>query len=164
MSADAPPMENPEPAAAEAKGGRRVSFWVPGRPRPQGSKRALGPGIMVEQSRHVGNWRARITGVALSVRDGWELFDDPVHASLHFYYARPKSHFFTGRRAGLLRPSAQRFPTSRNYGDTDKLVRATFDALAGVLVHDDAQIVSVLARKCYAEDGVEGVSIALEPA
>lgn len=37
-----------------------VEFFVPGRPAPQGSKRHVGHGIMVESSRDLGPWRERV--------------------------------------------------------------------------------------------------------
>ena len=41
-----------------------VEIRVYGIPRPQGSKRHVGRGIMVEASRHVGQWRNDVMSAA----------------------------------------------------------------------------------------------------
>ena len=75
---------------------------------------------------------------------------------LTFYMPRPKGHY--GKR-GLL-PSAPKYPVKKP--DLDKLVRAVGDALVPVLIHDDNQVVWILAGKEYAsEQEPPGVLISL---
>lgn len=66
---------------------------------------------------------------------------NPVHLELTFFIERPKS-------------SKREYPTVPP--DLDKFQRAVFDSLTGIAYKDDAQVVSVMARKFYREKiGVE---------
>lgn len=137
-----------------------TSFFVPGIPAPQGSKRYLGDGRMVESSKRVKPWRADIRAAAM------QTFQQPITGAirldLYFAMPRPKSHFGTGRYASRLRPSAPGHHTQKP--DLDKLVRAVGDALTGVAYHDDSQVVGGTHMKGWA-DGVNeraGVHITVE--
>jgi crossover junction endodeoxyribonuclease RusA len=127
-------------------------YRVIGRPAPQGSKRHVGNGRMVESSADVGPWR---DAVALQVaaqrnRAGWRQECGAIKVAVTFLLARP--------------PSVRRmWPEVRP--DLSKLLRATEDALtdSGV-IRDDALIVEVLAKKRYApEGGATGAWIRIEP-
>ncbi|MFM8155421.1 MAG: RusA family crossover junction endodeoxyribonuclease [Actinomycetes bacterium] len=117
---------------------------VLGLPAPQGSKRHVGGGRMVESSRKVGPWREAIVSQAL--RDGvaGRLLDGPLSFSAVFRMPRPNSHF--GARG--LKPSAPAHPTGTP--DVDKLARSTLDGLsqAGVWV-DDARVVILHVSKRF---------------
>ena len=131
----------------------RISFTVVGTPAPQGSKRHVGGGRMIESSPHVKPWRESIRAAALeAMGEDWQQLTGPVGLSLGFYLPRPKGHYGTGRNADSLRPSAPRHPVTKP--DLDKLIRAVLDALTSAgLWRDDSQVVSILAGKEYA-DGV----------
>ena len=161
VSPGLPPLEE-----AEGTGqARRVAFYVPGRPRATGSMRAVGPGVMIEQNPHVKEWRARVAGFASDAMSGAVPIQSPVRVTALFLYDRPKSHYRTGRNAGELRETAPAFPGSRNFGDLDKLLRAVFDAMVGVALHDDSLVVAVTSRKDFADHGEQaGVWIEVEPA
>lgn len=138
-----------------------TSFFVPGAPAPQGSKRYLGNGVMVESSRRVKPWRADIRATALQMVQ--QPVSGPVRLDLHFVLPRPKSHFGTGRNAGRLKASAPQYHTQKP--DLDKLVRAVGDALTGVAYLDDSQVVGGAHMKRWSdgEDDLLGVYIAVEP-
>jgi crossover junction endodeoxyribonuclease RusA len=108
-----------------------VRFFVPGNPVPQGSKRYVGKGIMVESSKELGPWRQAIAFEATKARtENGGLrpgFVGPVRLSLVFWFHRPKGHYGTGRNAGVLKTSAPDWHSSSP--DVDKLVRAVGDAL-----------------------------------
>lgn len=129
-----------------------LSFYVHGRPAPQGSKRHVGRGILVESSKAVAPWRIDVKHAALDAAKAvdWATLDGPVAATFTFYFARPKSHFGTGRNVDNLKDSAPAHNISRASGDIDKLARSTCDALvaAGVIA-DDSQIVTLVATKEY---------------
>lgn len=76
-----------------------------------------------------------------------------------FYFARPKSHFGTGRNASRLKPSAPAFPTTRANGDGDKLARALLDALTGVAITDDSQVADLRIRKRFADGRAVSVEL-----
>lgn len=124
---------------------------VPGLPGPQGSKRHLGGGVMVESSAKVKPWRQDVKYRALAVVGGaWVLLDGPLLVAMTFTFARPKFHYRTGANRHLLRDGAPVRPTT--YPDLSKIVRSTEDALTGVVWKDDAQIVEyVHLGKFYAD-------------
>lgn len=113
-----------------------MTIIVHGTPAPQGSKRHVGRGVMIESSKKVKPWREAVKWAAIEVLIG-RGFDGPVEVEVDFYFIHPK----TGKRRGShsVKP------------DIDKLLRSTFDALtdAGVF-EDDSRICSVQARKHYA--------------
>jgi crossover junction endodeoxyribonuclease RusA len=123
---------------------------VAGIPAPQGSKRHVGGGRMVEMSRAVGPWREAVrheTQRAVAAypdtdeATGWA-FVGPVQVNVFFRLPRPKSaprHIF--------------WPAKRP--DLDKLCRSVFDGLTeGGAWADDAQVVSMIAVKKFAMDGM----------
>jgi crossover junction endodeoxyribonuclease RusA len=123
------------------------SLFIPGRPAPQGSKRHVGNGVLVESSKALAPWR---TLVAWSAAQHWR--EAPllgaVWVQLQFVMPRPLS---TPKKAT---PPAIKKP------DADKLTRAIFDALSGVCWKDDSQIVDLHASKRLAElDELPGVQI-----
>lgn len=125
---------------------------VRGTPAPQGSKRHVGGGRMVEQSPNLAPWRAVVTQCAVAARyatPGWQPDPRaPLALGVTFTVQRPASHWRTGKHSHLLRATAPEHPVSRP--DIDKLIRSTMDALtdAGAMV-DDARVVSVSAVKAY---------------
>jgi len=138
-----------------------VEFIVYGRPAPQGSKQAYAiyrgkPGsktftgkiAQVEMSKYVKPWRTEVAAAAraLGIR---EPLDGPLVACMVFTIARPKSHYRTGKFAHLLRDAAPVAPATTP--DFSKLVRATEDAMTGIVWKDDALVVRYEASgKVYA--------------
>lgn len=131
---------------------------VAGRPAPQGSKRHVGHGVLVESSKAVRPWRDAIRYAAAEAanRQGWGTPDGPVAVRVAFTLARPRAHYRTGRHADELRVDAPDHPATRP--DVDKLLRSTLDALAdaGVLA-DDAHVVDVSAVKTYPAGHLEAL-------
>jgi crossover junction endodeoxyribonuclease RusA len=125
---------------------------VNGTPAPQGSKRHVGGGRMVEQSPNLAPWRAVVTQAAVAARYSTPTWQPDPQAPLGlgavFTIARPASHWRTGKHSHLLRDSAPAHPTARP--DIDKLLRSTLDALtdAGAMT-DDARVVHVSVDKAY---------------
>lgn len=125
-----------------------LRFFVPGHPAPQGSKRHIGRGIMVESSRRVKPWRESVGYHAHEAMAGRPLFAGALAVDVTFVMPRPKS---TPKRST---PPAVKRP------DLDKLLRAVFDALHHVVYPEDAQIVQTTAHKRLAEIGeVPGAQI-----
>ena len=127
-----------------------LTFTVLGKPAPQGSKRHVGRGVMVESSKRCKPWRQDVRHTALDLRpDDWYAnMDAAIALSVVFVFARPKSHF---RANGQLKPSAPPHCTGR-IGDVSKLVRAVEDAMTGIIYNDDAQIISLIAHRRFAND------------
>lgn len=141
---------------------RTLAFYVHGTPGPQGSKRHVGNGRMIESSKKVKPWRAAVVAAALdaALLTGHTQFTGPVRLGVTFYLPRPKSHYRTGRYADRLKPDAPVFVPTKP--DLDKLIRSTCDALstAGVWA-DDNQAARIVARKLYADDTGTGAQIHL---
>jgi crossover junction endodeoxyribonuclease RusA len=118
----------------------RIGFTVIGLPAPQGSKRHVGRGILIESSKNVKPWREAVKVAAYKHRTDLQLapLAGPLSVTVTFYLPRPKSA-----------PKSRTTPDRRP--DLDKLLRSTFDALgeAGIW-GDDAQVIEVTAAKAYA--------------
>ena len=131
-----------------------LTCMIPGTPQQQGSKRNVGGNRFIEANRNLAPWRAdAIACLRRAALDQWghaaeSPITDPVRVGVRFIYARPKSHYGTGRNAGIVKASAPHYKTSAP--DLDKLQRALGDALtqAGIL-RDDALIVEWGSAKGY---------------
>ena len=133
-----------------------IEIVVRGIPAPQGSKRHVGGGRMVESSKAVGPWREAIR--AETQRKVSDPLTGAVAVSVTFMLPRPKGHYRTGRNAHLLRDGAPKRPAGTP--DLDKLVRAVLDGLTeGCAWKDDGQVVTLIAQKLYAAGGVTGCKI-----
>lgn len=141
---------------------------VLGTPAPKGSSRAMirgGRAVNVPGSSDVG--RRKMVSWATAVREvAAELAGDrlvPVFVdvvldvAIVFRMARPKGHWGKGRRTGTILPSAPPAPMTKP--DIDKLVRATLDAMTGVIFDDDSRIASLSCVKQWAAPGTEGATI-----
>lgn len=114
------------------------------KPRPQGSKRHVGGGRMIEQSKHVKSYRAEIRREAAAAMMGQATPSGPVRIAVTFWFKRPASHY--RGKSGVLRDDAPRTHAhGMQRGDLDKLLRAVLDALTGVAFHDDRQVVAIQA-------------------
>ena len=142
-----------------------VEFFVPGRARPQGSKKAfMAKGgrfpVVVESSPGLKPWRTDVASHALFARQqaGAELLVGAVEIGVAFAFLRPLSHLLTG---GGLRKGAPMRP--QGPPDIDKLARGIFDSLTGILFRDDSLVVRCLAEKIYTRDR-PGAFIRVQPA
>lgn len=119
-----------------------LAFGVPGIPQPQGSKRHVGNGRMIESSLKLQPWRDRVVYEARQVmlREGRQTMASAT-LTVTFRFPRPASVTVKKRPQHTVKP------------DLDKLIRAVGDALteAGV-VTDDACIHRITALKVYADD------------
>ncbi|MFI6248978.1 RusA family crossover junction endodeoxyribonuclease [Streptomyces sp. NPDC051016] len=135
-------------------------FEVHGTPGPQGSKTRNAAGAMYESSAKVKPWREAVKSAALdrlSYDICWSPLREAVRLEVVFTLPRPKSHFGTGKNAGLVKASAPQYPIGKP--DTDKLLRSTQDALkdAGVLL-DDSVVTDTVAAKRYVLTGHDTLS------
>ena len=114
-----------------------IEFRVHGHPAPQGSKRHVGGGRMIESSKLLPAWRKAVTDAARAVAPETPL-DCPVSVQAVFWLPRPQKPRFNV-------PATQQ-------GDLDKLCRAVGDSIeaAGVL-KNDARITTWHATKHYAD-------------
>ena len=113
-----------------------IRFQVPGRPITQGNHSRNRFGAVYDATKGLAAWRTAVGYIAKQTARG-RMVDGPVVVDVVFYVPRPASC-----------PKARTQPTVKP--DVDKLSRALLDAITGVLLHDDAQVVQLIARKQYA--------------
>lgn len=124
-----------------------IELTVYGTPAPQGSKRHVGGGRMIESSKKVKPWRQDVKAAAEALIDAGDLgmfpLDTPVRARFVFTLPKPKSA-----------PKRRRtYPRAKP--DLSKLARSTEDALVDAgLLRDDSLIVEFarLAKVYPGED------------
>ncbi len=128
----------------------RYEFFIPGVPKPGGSKRAFvikGRAILTDASGKAGkDWRGDVKTFGRQAIPS-PIMSGPVRLVIEFHMPRPKSHYRTGKHAGVLRPDAPLRHTSKP--DATKLVRSLEDALTGIAWSDDAQIAVQQIAKVY---------------
>jgi crossover junction endodeoxyribonuclease RusA len=133
-----------------------AKFDVLGQPAPQGSKKHVGRGVMIETSKHLPSWRDSVADAARTAAAGNDPLTGPLELDVTFRFAMPAS------RSAKIRALGQAFKTSAP--DLDKLVRAVGDSLkTGGLIRDDALIVRLDATKLEV-DGWTGAIIELREA
>jgi crossover junction endodeoxyribonuclease RusA len=134
----------------------RVS--IPGTPRPQGSLKIITArnGRAFAKNSETTVEHRNLVVYALSQEWQEEPLNGPVAASFVFRFARPTSHYGTGRNEGRLLPSAPQLHARTP--DTDKVTRLLCDALtiAGV-IKDDSLITALRAEKQWTEGRAETV-------
>lgn len=134
-----------------------LQFIVYTTPAPQGSMKAhvvRGKAYLSCDNRKTMPFRHAVTQVARREVADRNLME-PV-AGKHVAVGL-KVEFHVARPASVSRK--REHPTVRP--DCDKLLRATLDALTGVLYADDGQVVEIYARKFYAK-GPEYVLVSME--
>ena len=124
-------------------------IFIPGTPIPQGSKSATRTGVMYEANPKLRPWRATMTAHLTACTGtwfgAWEPYDGPLFVDVTFHMPRPKRPKYS---LPAVKP------------DCDKLCRALGDAMTtSGLIKDDARITTWHARKRYADEGCEGITI-----
>ena len=137
-----------------------LTLTIPGPARGQGSKRHVGGGRMIEESRHLPGWRETVAAAArdAATRAGWALTTGPCWIELAVYVERPLAHHVGRDRGNELRDDAPEQCTRTP--DLDKVLRAVCDALTKILWADDKQVVGITADRFWADHGeTPGVTI-----
>ena len=150
-----------------------LTVEVYGVPAPQGSKRHVGRGVMVESSKRVRPWRDAVRHETQEARKlaGWEPERGAAYRlDVVFTMARPMSHYGAAGRNPIRKLRASAPPVPVTNPDLDKLVRSTLDGLAdgGALINDST-VVELSAVKTYPHrhpDALDspGAVIVLRPA
>jgi len=138
-----------------------ISFFVPGIPRPGGSKTAFrnkytGRIQVVDASKNQ-DWKSIVAYSARQAYSGEPLLG-PVRLKIIFQMPRPKSHYGTGCNNGRLKTSAPYYHTVAP--DATKLLRSTEDALKAILWKDDSQVAIQEVEKVYG--AIPGAKIEVE--
>jgi Holliday junction resolvase RusA-like endonuclease len=138
----------------------RLQFWVPGTPKPQGSKRAFQHPhtkriVLTEASGDaLRMWRQEVKTYAVYAMEGRPAWAAPtgIYLSIGFVLHRPRNL-----------PKTRATPLAVKVPDLDKLVRGVCDALTGTVYADDSQVVSFNVWKRTAElDEPTGAQLTVE--
>lgn len=144
------------PAVAVDPTAEPLSFTAVGAPAPQGSKRHVGGGIMVESSKRLKPWRDTVTTAALealAARGSGMLFGHGVPVAVEATFFRPPTlGAERDRKRGRLTVPTGRF-------DIDKLGRGLLDAISGIVIWDDGQVADLRVSKRWAFDRPPGVDV-----
>lgn len=124
-----------------------IKFTVFGVPQTKGSIRAFMPKgerfpVMTTTNKKGKAWERVVALGAVAARGAGVPVDvGPIELTIDFYLPRP------------LRLARKMTPPHLTRPDLDKYIRCIGDALSGICWKDDGQIVSIHARKVYAEAG-----------
>lgn len=129
-----------------------------GTPVGQGSKRIVTgrggigrPHMIDNNDRRLRPWRDNVRTAAATALGDWErprfARGVPVALAATFTFARPASHFGTGRNAGVLKGGAPEYVTTTP--DVDKLLRSLDSLTDAGVWDDDRQVTFVRACKVY---------------
>ena len=151
-------VEDPIQFLNELRGGPTkpdYRFTVLGRGQQRGSKVASlipkrGGGFVTKNGRPIvaardsndksNGWMQEVKWAAISALGKIELITEPIELTARFYFARPQSHFGSGKNAGVLKASAPSIHAQSP--DLAKLLRSLEDALTGVVWQDDKLVFS----------------------
>ena len=138
-----------------------IHFVVYGKPQQRGSKTPWLPrhkdGSLVmkngrpviatmDSNKNSKAWMQSVREAAIiALPSGFELIHMPVRLAVEFHFARPQSHFGSGKNAGTLKATAPRLHAQSP--DLDKLCRCLADALIGIVIADDKLIYSWNAQR-----------------
>lgn len=112
-----------------------MEIIVYGLPAPQGSKRHVGHGILIESSKNVKPWREAVRWAAIESK---ERIPGPVWIKMVFTLPKPQS------------APKRRLTWPDRRPDLDKLQRSTLDALVSAgAIEDDGRVVVLYAAKVY---------------
>lgn len=141
-------------------------YFIEGSPAPQGSKRHVGRGVMVEMSKNLPQWRKTVAWATRAQVAQLRITEPRREATvaLGFILARPKTHYDSKGRIRVRYADVR--PTTRP--DLDKLTRAVFDGLTqGGILEDDARVHTLIATKRYVNPDLDypvpGCWVVIEP-
>jgi Holliday junction resolvase RusA-like endonuclease len=126
-----------------------VTFTVIGTPGPQGSKRHIGNGRMIESSKEVRPWRDSVAWAARAAMAGKPKITGAIRLSMVFTVRKP-----------LSAPKRRRsWPATKP--DLSKLARSTEDAMTTAGVYeDDARIIEyVRLAKVYPGEDPDSLDV-----
>jgi len=130
-------------------------FHVPGdpkgQPRPKAFARKMGTAYVarVYTPGTAEEWKSAIATSVKEIGLAGRMITGPVSLRMECVFARPKSHFGSGKNSALVKASAPPHHTAKP--DLDNITKAAKDALTHVGVwRDDSQVTTAHLTKCYA--------------
>lgn len=118
-----------------------LDFWVAGTPRPKGNAKRGWHGRIYAGDANSKNWQIVVAVHAVEAMRGRTIAarDVPVEVQLEFVFKQPKKPKYSDA-------------VSARIADGDKLDRAVWDGMTGIVFEDDAQVVGWSGTKRYGDD------------
>ncbi len=129
-----------------------VRFEVMGKPATKGSFKPMGK-FVKHDNKNLQGWTGRVAWAAAAAWHGLPT-ERPMAVELVIWKSRPKKHYRTN---GQLKPDAPTHPAT--YPDAEKVERALYDAMTGIVYVDDAQLCAGQWWKRYGEHDKIDVTI-----
>lgn len=147
--------------AARTPAAPDLEFSVHHRPAPQGSKKRGRGGQIIDDCKRLAPWREAVDKAARAamIRTHYLKYGGfPAAPPLPLDGPLSVEIVFTVRKPVSAPKTRTTWPTTRDSGDIDKLLRSSFDALttAGA-IRDDSRIVEVLTRKVHPGEGLDAL-------
>lgn len=134
----------------------KIHLTLPIKAVPGSNRKIAVNGRVIDVAKGKAGFVAQVKLLAQTeaAKRGWTAEKSPVGVSYRFCFARPASHFGTGRNAGIVKDSAPDRHTQRP--DLVNLLKCLEDALTGILWADDKSVVDIDAAKFWsATDFIE---------
>jgi Holliday junction resolvase RusA-like endonuclease len=137
-----------------------MRLFIHGKPiakkRPRFARRGKHVVTYNDQETEEGLW---LLDARTQIRElGGKALQGPLELKVYFAMPRPKSHFGTGRNAGILKASAPKAHTQTP--DLDNLLKFVMDCLNHCDVWlDDKQVVYIDTKKAWSPGDYGGTSI-----
>lgn len=141
-----------------------ITFYASGNPKGQPRPKAFSRGgiASVYDPGTAEGWKGQIALGARPFLPETPL-EMPLLLHLEFYFPRPKGHYYSGKRASVLRNASPGYHTGKP--DVDNACKAVMDALTILRMwRDDAQICHLIARKLYDDGRGPGCIITIKEA
>ena len=105
--------------------------------------------IIVDKAKGKANFTAEVKVYASCRAEelAWQPATGAVMASYRFFFARPQSHYGSGKNADKLKPSAPELHIQRP--DLTNLLKCMEDALKGIVWRDDCHVSEIDAVKFW---------------
>lgn len=139
---------------------RPIKFFVPGVPKPAGSKKAFrnpktGKVVVVDACDASRDWKTTVSQYALAARGTKDIIrNQPIRLEIAFDMPRTRDHF---RSNGRVKDNAPTWHIKTP--DATKLLRCVEDALTNVLWDDDSRVVYQVVTKAYGESPGAEISV-----
>lgn len=144
---------------------QKMTFVIQGQAATAGSKKSFrhsktGKIVTLDTCKRKPAWQAQCISSAVEAMmdQGWKLSRRPIRLNVCFFFARPKSHFRTGKFNGLLRSGFEAMQHTQK-PDVTKLVRCLEDSFKGIVWQDDSQVVAQNTSKSWAASNFVRVEI-----
>ncbi len=134
----------------------KIEFFVPGNPKTLKRHRTFTRGNFTGQYDPSKGDKKDFLAKCIEHKPDVPLAES-IHLDLMIHFARPKSHYRTGKNAGKLKENAPTYHTGTP--DLDNVVKMIGDSLNGIFWKDDRYISSIRATKIYSD--VPGIKITI---